>query len=205
MYGNRGSPSFRGERDEERHRARRRDPRVEVRDAPDEQAERFEESRSRRDRNAGKIAELGGDDEESRARGEADHDRVRDEVDERPQARDAHRELQQADQQREGQDQLDVDVGTRCRQRRHRGEHDERDRVGRARDLVPRRAPERRCDGGQHRAIEAELGRQAGQRGVRDPLRQDDERADEAGHQVGAQRLAGYAVAPRQERKELEC
>ena len=42
-----------------------------------------------------------------------------------------------ADQQRECQDELDVGFGARCRQGRHRGEHDERDRVGRARHLMP--------------------------------------------------------------------
>ena len=99
----------------------------------------------------------------------ADDHRVRDEVDERAQARDAHRELEQAHQQRERQHELDV-------RRRCRGAASgaivanttsDIALVG-PRDLVPRRAPERRDDRRHHRAVEAVLRRQAGERRVGD-------------------------------------
>ena len=163
-----------------------------------------EEARARRDGYAEEILELRGDDEQSGAGGEADHHGMRDEIDERTQPRDAHAELQQTHQQRERQHELDVRVGAGRGQRRHRREHDEGKRVGRAGNLMPRRTPQRRDDGGQHRAVEAVLWRHAGERGVRDALRQDDQRADESGQEVGAQRRARHTVAPREERKELQ-
>ena len=66
---------------------------------------------------------------------------------------------------------------------------------------MPRRAPQRRDDRRQHRAVEAVLRRHPGQRREGDALRQHDQRADEARRQVGAQRRARDAMAPREKRQ----
>ncbi len=123
-------PSFRGDRGDERKRARREDPRIRRRRIADERAQALEEPRTRRHRHPGEIPELRGDDEQARPRREPDDDRVRDEVDERSEAREPHRDLHEADEQREREHEADV-VGASGR--RHRGdrcEYGQRDRIG---------------------------------------------------------------------------
>jgi hypothetical protein len=106
-----------------------------------ESAHRLEESQPRGHRHAEEILELCGNDEEPRAGREADHDRMRDEIDERAESRDSHRELQETHHQRERQHERDIVVRAgRCK-RRHRREDDERHRIRRAGDLVPARTP----------------------------------------------------------------
>ena len=53
-----------------------------------------------------KLCELRGDDEQPRARREPDDDRVRNEVDQRAEAREPHDDLDEADEQRERQHEL---------------------------------------------------------------------------------------------------
>ena len=149
------------------------------------------------DRDAEEGVELRGHDQQRRAGGESDDDRVRDEVDEAPEAREPHRELDRADEHAKREHQRHV-VGSAGRgERRDRGEHDERQRVGGAADEMPRRSPQRRDDRRDHRAIEAILRRQPGERRVGDALRQHDERADEPGLRVRAERRARRSGAAR--------
>jgi hypothetical protein len=154
--------------------------------------------------NAEEVAQLSGDDQERRAGREADDDRVRYEVDQRAQLGDPHRQLHRTDQQAQREHQRDVVGAAWNRQRRDRGEHDQRQRVGRAADLLPRRAPQRGDDRRHHRAVEPVLRRQPGQRRIRNTLRQHDQRADEAGHRVGAHRRPVDTGAPGEKGKELD-
>jgi hypothetical protein len=66
---------------------------------------------------------------------------------------------------------------------------------------MPARAEERGDDRGNDRCVQAVFRRQPGDRRERDALRQHDDRADAAGHGVGAQRHAIDARPPLQERE----
>ena len=109
--------------------------------------------------------------------------------DQRAEPRESHRKLH-ARRPASASVSTSVDVRAGCRhgERRHRREHDQRQRVGRPGDLVPRRAPQRGDDRRHDRAVEAVLRREAGERRVGDTLRKDDQRADEPGDRILAQR-----------------
>ena len=84
---------------------------------------------------------------------------------------------------------------------RERGEDGDRDRGGRAGNEVPAGAEQRGDDRRHHGGVEAVLRRQAGDGGEGDALRQDDQRAGEAGDQVVAQCLPTYQRPPLKEGK----
>ena len=67
---------------------------------------------------------------------------------------------------------------------------------------VPGRAEQRRDDRRHHRRVQTVFRRHAGERREGDALRQHDDRADQAGERVGAQRVAVDPRPPAQEREQ---
>ena len=129
----------------------------------------------------------------------------RNEVGDRAEAKRADHELDRADQH--GHRERERDVGRRADrgERRQGREQGKRVRVGRPRDDVPARAEQCRDDARNDRGVEAVFGRQPGKRREGDPLRQDEQRAEEARDQVGAHARAIDPTDPRPEdaRSEL--
>ena len=192
----------RAQRHDDREGARGRGPGIDRGERGREPVKAREESGSGRDRDTEEVVQLRGDDQQRGAGGKPDHDGVRDEVDQRSQAREPHRELDRADQQAQREHEREVVGAAGQREGRDGREHDQRQRVGGPADEVPRRAPQRGDDGRHHRAIEAVLRRQAGERRVRHPLRQHDQRAHDPRLRVGGERRGGDAIAPGEERQE---
>ena len=132
----------------------------------------------------------------ARARGKADHHGVRNEVDQHAQPRQACHQLGNADQEGEHQNQADVLRAPRLRKLRHRGEHHQRNGIGRPRYEMPARTPQGGDDRRHHGGVKAVLRRHAGEGGERDGLRQHHDRAHHARADVRAQRAAADALPP---------
>ena len=199
-----GDKATSGPRRGERDQSGRDDPRIGRTRVQNGVANACKESRPRGNGYPEEIAQLRGDDQQGGAGREADDHGMRDEIHQRAETREAHRQLQEAHEERERQHELDVGRAARIGKRRHRREDRQRQRVRRPRHLMPRRSPERGDDDGKHRAVEPVLGRHSGERREGHGLRQHDQRADKARQQVGAHGAAGDAVAPRQKGKELQ-
>ena len=132
----------------------------------------------RDDRYAEELLELRGDDEQAGAGGEADDHGVRNEVDEPPEPRDAHRQLDEPDHQVEREHERDVLAGVGAASGAT---------VANTTSDIALVGPETRCHdepqsaatiAGHDRAVQPVLRRQPGERRVRDALRQHDQRAD---------------------------
>jgi hypothetical protein len=185
----------------ERGHADQRDPQVRVAQMLGGVEQRLVEGGAARHREAEKVLELAGRDEERGAGREAHDHGVRDEVDERSQPGQSHRELHQPGHQAERQHHGDVAFAARLGQRRERGQHQHRDRRRRPRHQVPARAPQRRHHRRHHRRVQAVLRRQAGDGGEGHRLRQHDHRPGEGRRGVAAQALAPDQRPPVQQRQ----
>ena len=125
----------------ERCDADRRRPAVDLLDMAGELRQRGDQGWLLRQRQAEKIAQLCGDDQQTRTCGEADDDGGRDEIHQHPESGRAERELDQPDHQVERQNQPDVIGRERDRKSTDGREHHQRCRVGRPRHQMPRRPP----------------------------------------------------------------
>jgi len=115
---------------------------------------------------------LAEDDQQRRAKGEAEHHRMRDEIDQRPDAQDAEQPLEGASEKGQQQHGLDVLRAAQRRQRGHRTEQQHRDRRGGTAHQVARRAPQAGDRHWQHRRVQAVLRWQAGDQRIGHRLRQ---------------------------------
>jgi hypothetical protein len=157
---------------------------------------------ARRQLHAEQRAELAGRDDERRRRGEAAEHRLRQEVDDEPEAERAHRELNDADHHREGGRGDDHGLPAEQRHAAERGGDEQRvhrhrpDReLGRA---AEHRVDERRGD----RGVEADDRRQAGEHRVGHRLRDEHHRRRQARRQVAGQVGPAVARQPREDRDE---
>ena len=117
-------------------------------------------------------------------------------------ARQPERELERAGHEGQRQHHPDVLGAAGLGERGDGGEHDDRDRRRRPGDQVAGGA-EQRGDHRRHdRASTARTRGQAGDHRERHALRQHDDRAGDAGQQVGARAAGGDQIAPAQERQQ---
>ena len=136
---------------------------------------------------AEQLGKLRGGDDDGGCVGEPVDDRVREEVDHRPQAENAEQELEQPDQQGEQNGVGDECFAAGGGQRREcRGGHQRHDGHRACRQLSAG-AEDGRHERGQERGVESEKGRQVGQLGVGHGLRDQDQRNRQAGNEVGPQ------------------
>ena len=154
-----------------------------------------------RNGNTKEVFDLAGSNQHRRAGGKAHHHRVRDKVHQRAKAQHAQQQLKHAHQKRERQDQLHIVRAARLGQRAHGGKHHDRNRRGRPRHQMPGRTPQRRHHGWQHGRVQTVFGRHAGNGGKGHALGHQNQPASQAGNQVSAQRAAGDARPPAQERQ----
>ncbi len=136
------------------------------------------------------MLELAGGDEYRGAGGEADDDRVGDEVHQRAETRQPHGQLDGADHEGEGERIYDIFLRSRLRQHAQRREHDDGRGGGRSRDQVAGRAEQGGDDGRNHGGVEAVDRRHAGKGRKGDPLRQNHHGSRQPRDRVGAQRAA---------------
>ena len=138
-------------------------------------------------------------DDHGGAAGKADHHRVGDEIDQRAEAQHAQQPLEHAAEKGQQEDQADVVAAARHGHGADGGVEDDGDGRRGPADEVPGRTPQA---GDQHRhdgRVQPVLGRQAGDQGVGDGLRQGQDRAAEAHQQVAAYAAASLPGQPAQE------
>ena len=142
---------------------------------------------------------LRGDDQQPRRCGEADDHAVRDEIDQHSHPAETERELHHAGEEGDRQCELYVVRRERLGDRRELREEQNGKRIGRPRDQVHGGAEQRGDHGWNHRRVQPIFRRQAGERCESDALRQNDDRADESGDRVCAQRPAIDPTRPGEE------
>jgi hypothetical protein len=148
------------------------------------------------------VLELARRDQHCRAGREANDDGVRNKVDERAHAGDAHDQHQDAGQEGECESKLHILFGSGHSERAQCCEHHDGHGGGRARDEVPGRAEQRADDRRDHCRVHTILWWQAGDRRVGDRLGQDKDCARETGDGIRAKTLPVDARAPAEEGKQ---
>ena len=141
-----------------------------------EKPQRLEEGRSARNVYAEEILDLAAGDQHGGAGGETDHHGMRNEIDQRPHARQPQCQLEQSGEEGQGQHQADELRRARRGVRADRGEHGDGNGRGGTGDQMPGRTEQRGDDGRRHRRIKAILRRQAGNGGEGHRLGQHDQR-----------------------------
>ena len=149
-----------------------------------------------------KVLELVGGDDHAGARGEADDDRVRYEVDERAEPEQAHGQFDHADKEGQRERQHHVMVRSGHRNGAERRGHDQRSRHRRPRHELPGRAEQRRHDCRDHAGVEAVNRRHAGDGRVGDALRKHHERAGQCRPEIGIQGVRVDMRRPAQKRQQ---
>ena len=149
-----------------------------------------------------KVLELVGGDNHARARGEADDNRVRYEVDERAEPEQAHGQFDHADKEGERERQDHVMVRSGRRNGTERRGHDQRSRHRRPRNQLPGRAEQRGHDCRDHAGVEAVNRRHAGDGRVGDALREHHERAGQRRPEIGIQGVRVDMRRPAQKRQQ---
>ena len=149
-----------------------------------------------------KVLELVGGDDHAGARGEADDDRMRYEVDERAEPEKAHGQFDHADKEGERERQDHVMVRSGHRDGTERRGHDERSRHRRPRHQLPGRAEQRGHDCRDHAGVETVNRRHAGDGRVGDALREHHERAGQCRPEIGIQGVRVDMRRPAQKRQQ---
>ncbi|MDR6355163.1 hypothetical protein Q3H58_001834 [Pseudomonas psychrotolerans] len=126
-------------------------------------AQHAERRGSQRRRQAEQILERIETDEHGGAAHETEQHRGRDEVGHRAEPERPHHQLQQADQQRHRQGQVDIGAGAGQRQGRQCRQQGQGIGVGRSGHHMPAGARQGRDDAGYHRPVDPILRRQSGQ------------------------------------------
>ncbi len=126
--------------------------------------------------------------QQRRARGKAEQHGRRNEIGQHPQPQRANQPLHDAHHHGDGQRQLDIGRTESHGQWRQHGKQRQRIGIGRPRHDMPAGAEQRGDDAGNDGGVKPIFGRQPGQRGKGNALRQHQHRAQQARHRIGAQR-----------------
>ena len=153
----------------------------------DDAGEGVPEARRGGDVQAHQVPQLVAQDQDAGAGGEPDDHRVGDEIDQHPQAGQPRGQPDDAGHDRQQAGGHQVFGRARHGHGNEHGEHEHGGGIAGAGLQLVGRAPECADDGADDGGIEAHLGRQLGDEGVGDSLRQGDHGDGQAGDQVGAQ------------------
>ena len=168
-----------------------------------ELAQCFEERRIGGNRNSDESLYLRGGNENRRACTKADDHRMRNEIDQSAQSSDAHHELEEAGQKRDGKNEAYV---IRASDRCHlteAGKEQDRHGVSWSGNHVKAGAEQRRERRWDHGGIQTILRRQTGQDGEGNALRQSQHRARESRDEIGTGRAPVDKRPPAQEGQQL--
>ncbi len=156
------------------------------------------------ERQADHVLQLIDGDQYRRSGGKADHDGMRDEVDQSAQARQSQQQLEQSGQQGQRQYVTDIIRAARLRERAHHAEDHDGERRGGTGHQMSGRAEQRGHDGRDDGGVQAVLWRQAGDQGEGHALRQHDDGAGQSREQIRPQGGRRNPAQPAQEWEQLD-